>query len=49
MTAIAAPERDIVSWEDLDRLVADLAQRLVGQHFDVMLAITRGGMRSIAT
>ena len=44
MTSIAAPERDIVSWEDLDRLVGDLADRLVGQPFDVMLAITRGGM-----
>ena len=44
MTSIAAPERDIVSWEDLDRLVGDLADRLVGQLFDVMLAITRGGM-----
>jgi uncharacterized protein len=44
VTGIAAPERDIVSWEDLDRLVADLADRLVGQTFDVMLSITRGGM-----
>jgi hypoxanthine phosphoribosyltransferase len=44
MTGIAAPERDIVSWEDLDRLVGDLAQQLVGQPFDVLLAITRGGM-----
>jgi hypoxanthine phosphoribosyltransferase len=44
MTQIAAPERDIVSWDDLDRLVSVLAKRLVGQHFDVLLAITRGGM-----
>jgi len=44
MTSIAAPERDIVSWEDLDRLVRTLAERLAGQDFDVMLAITRGGM-----
>jgi uncharacterized protein len=44
VTGIAAPERDVVSWEDLDRLVADLADRLVGQTFDVMLSITRGGM-----
>jgi len=44
VTGIAAPERDIVSWEDLDRLVADLADRLMGMTFDVMLAITRGGM-----
>jgi hypoxanthine phosphoribosyltransferase len=38
------PERDIVSWEELDRLVATLAERLAGQRFDVLLAITRGGM-----
>jgi hypothetical protein len=44
VTGIAAPERDIVSWEDLDRLVADLGDRLAGQTFDVLLAITRGGM-----
>lgn len=44
MTQIAAPERDIVSWDDLDRLVGVLADRLAGQHFDLMLAITRGGM-----
>jgi uncharacterized protein len=44
MTQIAAPERDIVSWDDLDRLVGVLADRLAGQRFDVMLAITRGGM-----
>ena len=44
MTSIVAPERDIVSWDDLDRLVGELADRLVGQPFDVMLAITRGGM-----
>jgi hypoxanthine phosphoribosyltransferase len=44
MTQIAAPERDIVSWDDLDRLVSVLASRLAGQHFDVLLAITRGGM-----
>jgi len=40
----AAPERDIVSWEDLDRLVADLAGQLQGIPFDAMLAITRGGL-----
>ena len=44
MHATTAPERDIVSWDDLDRLVADLAERLTGAHFDVMLAITRGGL-----
>ena len=30
VTAQATPERDIVSWDDLDRLVADLAGRLAG-------------------
>ncbi len=44
MTATTTPERDIVSWEDLDRLVLDLADRLAGTTFDVMLAITRGGL-----
>ena len=36
-------ERDIVSWENLDGLVADLASRLTGE-FDLLLAITRGGL-----
>ena len=44
MTEASTPTRDIVSWDDLDRMVADLAERLAGQTFDVMLAITRGGM-----
>jgi uncharacterized protein len=44
MTQIAAPERDIVTWDDLDALVSILAGRLAEQRFDVMLAITRGGM-----
>jgi hypoxanthine phosphoribosyltransferase len=44
MTGIAAPERDIVSWEDLDQLVGVLAERLATERFDVLLAITRGGM-----
>jgi hypoxanthine phosphoribosyltransferase len=44
VTQIAAPVRDIVSWEELDRLVGVLADRLAGQEFDVMLTITRGGM-----
>ncbi len=44
MTTQTTPERDIVSWDDLDRLVADLAGRLVGTTFDVMLCITRGGL-----
>ena len=33
-----------MSWDDLDRLVADLAGRLAGTAFDVMLCITRGGL-----
>jgi hypoxanthine phosphoribosyltransferase len=40
----SAQVRDIVSWEALDGLVADLAKRLSGERFDVMLAITRGGL-----
>ena len=39
-----APVRDIVSWDELDRLVGVLADQLAGRQFDVMLAITRGGM-----
>ena len=37
-------ERDHVSWDDLDGLVDVLTQRLAGERFDVLLAITRGGM-----
>ena len=44
MPTTTVPERDTVSWEDLDRLVADLAGRLASTHFDVLLAITRGGL-----
>lgn len=44
MTDTLAPERDIVSWEDLDRLVAGLAERLATERFDLLLAITRGGL-----
>ena len=44
MTSVVAPERDIVSWDELDRLVGILADRLGSEPFDVMLAITRGGM-----
>ena len=46
MTATTAPvqPRDIVSWDELDRLVAGLAARLEDERFDVMLAITRGGL-----
>jgi hypoxanthine phosphoribosyltransferase len=38
------PARDVVSWEVLDDLVGRLADRLAGERFDVMLAITRGGL-----
>jgi hypoxanthine phosphoribosyltransferase len=44
MVITAAPERDIVTWDELDRLVGVLAERLHGQRFDVLLSITRGGM-----
>ncbi len=44
MTSTTASERDIVSWEALDGLVLDLAEQLAGETFDVMLAITRGGL-----
>jgi hypothetical protein len=44
MSESSAPRRDIVSWNELDRLVGDLAARLERQSFDVMLCITRGGL-----
>jgi hypoxanthine phosphoribosyltransferase/molybdopterin converting factor small subunit len=37
-------ERDVVSWDDLDQLVAVLAAQVRGVAYDAMLAITRGGM-----
>jgi hypoxanthine phosphoribosyltransferase len=40
----ATPPRDIVSWDEMDRLVAGLAERLVGQEYDLLIAITRGGL-----
>ena len=43
-TQTPAPERDIVSWDDLERLVATLTERLASERFDLMLAITRGGL-----
>jgi hypoxanthine phosphoribosyltransferase len=36
-------EKDVVSWEELERLVGELADRVRGE-YDVMLAITRGGL-----
>jgi hypothetical protein len=39
------PEKVIVSWEDLDAMVADLADRLAAEpRPDVVLAISRGGL-----
>lgn len=39
----AQVERDIVTWDDLERLVKDLAKQVGAEH-DVLLAITRGGL-----
>ena len=36
-------EKDVVTWDALAELVADLAEQVRGEH-DVMLAITRGGL-----
>lgn len=44
MSEPTPPTRDIVSWDDLDRLVEGLADRLASERFDVLLAITRGGL-----
>jgi hypoxanthine phosphoribosyltransferase len=44
MVITTAPERDIVTWDELDRLVGVLADRLHRRQFDVLLSITRGGM-----
>jgi hypoxanthine phosphoribosyltransferase len=42
---VSEPRRDIVSWQDLDRLVAALADRLAGEpRPDVVLTISRGGL-----
>jgi hypoxanthine phosphoribosyltransferase len=40
---MSVAERDIVSWSELDRLVAELAAQVRGE-YDVMLAITRGAL-----
>lgn len=44
MSESSAPRRDVVTWDELDGLVGELATRLVGEHFDLLLAITRGGL-----
>ena len=36
-------EKDVVSWDDLADMVAQLAHRVTAE-YDVMLAITRGGL-----
>jgi hypoxanthine phosphoribosyltransferase len=39
------PEKDVVTWEDLERLVARLAEQMAaGPPPDVVLAISRGGL-----
>jgi uncharacterized protein len=37
------PEKEYVSWDELERLVGELAEQVRGE-YDVMLAITRGGL-----
>ena len=44
MQAAVPKQRDIVTWDELDQLVAGLAERLRDEPFDLMLAITRGGL-----
>ena len=44
MNETAAQERDVVTWDELDRLIGELADRLAREEFDLMLAITRGGL-----
>jgi hypothetical protein len=42
---MAEAEKDVVSWEDLERLVAALAEQLAAEpRPDVVLAISRGGL-----
>jgi hypoxanthine phosphoribosyltransferase len=42
---VPTPVRDIVTWDDLDALVARLAEQLAsGSPPDVVLAISRGGL-----
>jgi uncharacterized protein len=41
----AEPVKDHVTWDDLDRLVADLAVAVGdGDAYDLLLAVTRGGL-----
>lgn len=41
--AESAANRIVISWDELDALVATLAER-VGRDYDLVLAITRGGL-----
>ena len=45
LRSMPEPEKDVVTWEDLERLVADLSEQLAaGPPPDVVLAISRGGL-----
>lgn len=44
MQTTVPPGQDVVTWDVLEELVAGLADRLRGEQFDLMLAITRGGL-----
>jgi hypoxanthine phosphoribosyltransferase len=44
MQTAAPQQRDVVTWDELDTLVAGLAARLRSEQFDLLLAITRGGL-----
>lgn len=37
-------EKNHLSWQQIEAMVAELAQSLRGQSFDAMLAVTRGGL-----
>ena len=42
---MAEPEKDVVTWEELDRLVERLAEQLANRPApDVVLPISRGGL-----
>ncbi len=38
------PEKQYLSWQQIEAIVAALAQPLRGQAFDALLAVTRGGL-----
>lgn len=44
MVTEVAHVKDIVSWDDLDALTAELATQLGDRPFEVLLAIARGGL-----